>query len=399
MATFQVLLDGADITNKTISISIDRELNSGVVGFSLEAFNVSGVKIFKNVIIKRNGSTFVQGIVVDQSDKSDATNKRIFTSFTCQDFGYLLNKRVVVKKYKDDTITNIMKDLLTTKATELSLTYIDNNTTKTNADFIYMPLSNALSYLFDIAIGWNYYIDGKNGFHFFKNTESTFGTTVTGNNIDIEGLTINYDGVDTYNKIWIVGRKQALSTATEIFYTTNGTQTDFGPFPYEPSDLKVYYTATGLPEYQLEMVEDGEDSTNADGTYNITKRTFRVFPAKGTGTIRVVFNPMIQVVEYFENPTSQASYPLLEKAVTNVDIIDRLEARRFGLAEVSNSSKILKTISFQTSQLLTIEIGQKLIFNINSEAWVISGNYLVKKTSRSVTPDFEILSVECEEIA
>jgi hypothetical protein len=292
-----------------------------------------------------------------------------------------------------------MKDILTLKAPELTQTFIDNNTTKTNADFIYMPLSNALQYLFDIAIGWNYYIDGKNGFHFFKSSESTFGTTITGANVDIDGLSINYDGVDTYNKVWIVGRKQPLSKATEIFYTSNGTQTDFGPFPYEPSDLKVYYTPSGLPEYQLEMVEEGEDSTNADGTFNIAKRTIRISPAKASGTIRVVFYPMIQVVEYFENPTSTGSYPLLEKAVTNVDIIDRLEARRYGLAEVNTSSRILKTISFQTSQLLTIEIGQKLVVNINSEAWNVSGNYLVKKTSRSVTPDFEILSVECEEIA
>jgi hypothetical protein len=398
MATYQILLDGSDITNKTTSISIERELNSGIVGFSLETFNIVGVKLFKNIIIKRNGSTFVTGMIIDQTDRADTTNKRIFTSYTCQDFGYLLNKRIVLGKYENQTITYIIKDLLSKKATELTQTYVDNNTTKTSADFVYSPLTDALEYLFDIAIGWNYYIDGRNGFHFFKGSESTFGTTITGLNIDLEGLTINYDGVDTYNRVWIIGRKQPSSVMTEIPYTMNGTQTDFGALPYEPSDLKVYFTPTGLPEYQLELVEEGQDSDGKDGTYNVAKRTINLTPAK-TGSLRVTFYPMRQVVEYFENPTSLASYPLLEKAVTNVDIIDRLEARRYGIAEVNTVSKILKTISFQSSKLLDIEIGQKLVFNINSEAWVITGNYLVKKVTRNITPDFENISVECEEIA
>lgn len=397
MATFQVLLDSVDITTKTTSISIERELNSGVVGFTLETFNISGQKLFKSIVIKRDGSTLVSGLVIDQTDRSDITNKRIFSSLTCQDFGYLLNKRIVTQKYANKSITTIMKDLLTNKASELSQTYINDNTTLTSAEFIYMPLSDALNYLFDLAIGWHYYIDGKNGFHFFSGFEST-GSTITGANIDLQGLTVNYDGVDTYNRIWIVGRKQASSTLTEIPYTANGTQIDFGVLPYEPSGLKVYFKPSGLPEYELTLVEEGQDATNADGTYNAAKKTFRVSPAK-TGTFRATFYPMRQVVEYFENSTSIANYPLMEKAVTNVDVIDRLEARRYGLAQVNTASKILKTITFTTSRLLTIEIGQKLVFNVNAEAWVLTGNFLVKKVTRNITPDYEVLEVECEEIA
>lgn len=394
---YQVLLDSVDITNKTTSINIERQLNSGVVGFTLDTFNIGGVKLFKTIIIKKNSVTLVQGIVVDQTDRADVTNKRIFSNLTCQDFGYLLNKRIVAQNYTNQTITNIMKDLLTKKASELSQTNIDTNSTITSAKFIYMPLSNALNYLFDLAIGWHYYIDGNNGFHFFDGFEST-GSTITATDIDLEGLTINYDGIDTYNRVWIVGRKQPSTTLSQIPYVANGTQIDFGVLPYEPYNLRVYFKPSGLPEYELDLVEEGDDASGADGTYNAAKRTFRISPAK-TGDLRATFYPMRQVVEYFENSASIATYPLMEKAVTNVDVIDRLEARKYGLAEVNATSKIIKTISFQTSKLLNIEIGQKVVFNINHEAWTITGNYLVKKVTRNITPDFEVVQVEAEEIA
>jgi hypothetical protein len=394
---YTVLLEGVNITNKVLSISIDRELNSGVVGFSLETKNIGSVQIFNEIEVKKDGTTLVKGIIVDQTDKGGDTNQLIFSSLDCQDFGYLLNKRIISESYKDETISNVMKDVLTKKAPELTTTAIQENTSKITVRYVYQTLKEVLDSLFDMDARWNYYIDGQNGVHFFKDYEA-LGTTITAQKIQPSSLSINYDGIEHFNRVWIVGRKQPSASTTEIPFTLNGTQTDFGPLPYEPFNLRFYFTPSGLPEYELNMVEEGQDTSSADGTYNAGKRTFKITPAK-TGTLRVTFRPMRQVVEYFENSANITANGVMEKAVTNVDVIDRLEARRYGQAEVNTSSRITKTISFTSTHadLLNAELGQLVTLNIVSGAWNLNGSYLITKINKSITPDIEQVEVEAIE--
>lgn len=394
---YTVLLQGVNITNKVLSISIDREINSGIVGFSLETKNIGSVVIFKNIEIKKNGTTIVKGIVVDQTDKGADTNKIAFSSLQCQDFGYLLTKRIISETYKNSSISTVLKDVLNKKAPELTTTAIQSNTTKVNLKFVYQTLKDVLDSLFDIDSRWNYYIDGQNGVHFFEDYES-IGPTITASKIQPTSLSINYDGVEHFNRVWIVGRKQPSATTTEIPYTLNGTQTDFGPLPYEPYNFRAYFKPSGLPEYELNFVEEGQDSAEADGTFNSARRTFRISPAK-TGSLRVTFRPMKQVVEYFENTPNIETNGLMEKAVTNVDVVDRLEARRYGQAEVNYSSKILKTISFTSihPDVLDIELGQLVPIDIVSGVWNLSGNYLISKINKSISFDNEIVEVEAVE--
>lgn len=395
--SYTVLLDGVNITNKVLSVSIDRELNSGVVGFSLEVKNLGSVQIFNGIEVKKNSSTLVKGIVVDQTDRGADTNKVILSSLQCQDFGYLLNKRIISATYKDETISNILKDVLAKKSPELTTTAIQDNTTKVSVKYVYQTLKDVLDSLFDMDSRWNYYIDGQNGVHFFKDYE-TAGTTITAQKLQPSSLSINYDGVEHFNRVWIVGRKQPSATTTEIPFTLNGTQVDFGPLPYEPYNLRFYFTPSGLPEYELNVVEEGQESNDADGTYNAGKRTFKISPAK-TGTLRVTFKPMRQVVEYFENSAGITDNGLMEKAVTNVDVIDRLEARRYGQAEVNTSSKITKTISFTSTHpdILNAELGQLCSVSIVSGSWNFTGSYLITKLNKSITPELEIVDVEAIE--
>lgn len=390
-----------DITNRTRLVQITDVLDSGVTAYKVDCRAIYTVHFFHHLTVKNGSSIVITGIIVDQSDRDAGGDKQ--TIFTCQDYGYFLTKRIVAESYAGKTASYMLSSMIGKYFTEGSGNNIDASSEAiSEAKFTYVYLKDAIEYIMGMSYGWHYYIDKQKDFHFFNGSEST-GTTLTASMIKVGSLQIDYEGIDHYNRVWIVGTKQAAANAINVYYTADGAQKYYGPLPYEPANLAIYFTPNGLPEYQLTIKAEGSDTDDAEAVYNSKNRTFYLTqPATFTGKLRANFKPMQQFIEYFENAPDKAAYGLMEKAVKNKDVTSKLEARRYGLAEVKKSSEVKRTIKFSSDHvdLINASIGQKLIMNIQKSPWSVTGNFLITRIDRTLNPadGYMTVSVETEEL-
>jgi len=390
-----------NITSRTRLVQISEVLDSGVTGFKVECRAITSAHFFHHLTVKSGATTIITGIIVDQSDRDAGGEKQ--TIFTCQDYGYFLTKRIVAESYTSKTASYMLSALMTKYFTEGTGTNIDTSTEViTESKFTYVTLKDAIEYIMGMSYNWHYYIDKTKDFHFFYSYESS-GTTITTAKIKTATLQVDYEGIDHYNRVWIVGRKQPSTNAINVYYTADGEQKYFGPLPYEPANLAVYFTPSGLPEYQLIIVSQGSDISNAEAVYNSKNRTFYlVDPSFYIGKLRANFKPMQQFIEYFENNSDKALYGLMEKVVKNKDVTDKLEARRYGKAEVQKSSSVKRTIRFSSdhADVRAASIGQKLTMSIATSPWSVTGDFLVTRMERTIRPEtnYATVTVEMEEL-
>jgi hypothetical protein len=119
-----------------------------------------------------------------------------------------------------------------------------------------------------------------------------------------------------------------------------------------------------------------------------------------SGSIKLRYRPTKQLIDYYENPTDISDYWLIEKAVRNKDITDKLSARRFGQAEVKRKSITKRLISF--SSRTQFKVGQKCAVSIinadTNRLWNISGNFLVVGVGTQISKEDVVYSVQMSEV-
>lgn len=396
-----VLNQTFDITSRTRNVQISKVLDTGVTSFTVNCRNIFLVHIFNRITIKKNSVTIISGVVVDQNEKDAGGDKDVV--FACQNIGYFLPKRIVAEAFANKTASYMLNALIAKYLPEVTAINIDASTEViTEARFIYMTLKDVFEYIMNLqGPYWHYYIDDTDDYHFFYDFEQ-IGTTITADKIQLNTLGLDYEGIDHYNRVWVVGRKQPSTTAIDIYHTANGEQKYFGPLPYEPAALKIYYTPNGLPEYQLDISTEGNTTDDTEVIYNTKQKAYYLVNTESyTGKLRVNFKPMKQFIEYFENVADRDNFGLMEKAIKNKDVNNQLETRKYGKAAVQESSIILKRVTFNSyhPDMLTAQIGQKCPVNIVAGAWNITGDYLITRIVRSIPTDKnEYVSVEMEEL-
>jgi hypothetical protein len=390
-----------DISARTRGIQITKMLDSALTVFKLNCRAIALSHLFHKMTVKDSGTDMISGIITGQSDRSSRTDKE--TVFTCIDWGYFLAKRIVNKKYTSQLASAILEDMFSTYAADFTTTNVDESTAIiTDALFQYMPLRDCLEYIMDMSPDWHYYIDKDKDLHFFYIYESD-GPAITQSNIHIDTLQVDYEGIDHYNRVWIVGSKQAAASAIDVYYTADGTQRYFGPLPYEPNSLSIHFTPTGLPEYEYSIaLEQDDDGSSYEMLYTPKSRViyYPSYESPGTGVIRCNFKPLRQFIDYFENADDIADYGLMEKAVKNVTITDKIEARRYGTAEVTRASEIKRILRFQTDDTnhLAADLGERCAVSISSGDWSISGNFLITGIVDTIADNYLIRQLELKEL-
>jgi len=321
---------------------------------------------------------------------------------TCQDWGYILPRRIVTEIYEDQTPSDILADVFTKYASEITTTNVDATATQISITFDYMSVSDVIEQLMAVSPDWHYYIDSDKDLHYFYQYESDMAA-ITGAKIKLDSLRVNYSGIEHFNRVWIVGTKQADETAIDVYYTSDGTQRYYGPLPYEPAELSIYLTPSGLPEYELAIAaEQNDDGSSYEMLYDEKNRNFYFptyqDPSSFTGTLRANFKPVRQFIEYFENASDIATYGLFEKVIKNRNVTDRLEARRFGKAEVKRSSEVKRTINFESDHddILDCSIGQRSLVNITN--YISNAYFIVTAKTTSINKEHTKVYVEMKEL-
>lgn len=390
-----------DATAKALVFQTTEDLDKPILDFRVSARGILDVHLFHRMTIKKNGSTILSGVIVDQAERQSNGDKS--TAFTCQNKGYYAMKRIVAETYRSKTASYILTHLINKYFPEVSTTTIKPSTdVLKEVKFTYITLGDAIQYIMDLMPGWRYYIDSQDRFHFFFKTDGT-GTTIIHNMLALDSLGVDYEGIDHYNRVWIVGNKEAAPTAIDVFYTSDGSQKYFGPLPYEPASLKIYIKPDGLPEYQLTVGAEGA-SGEFEAVYNAKQRVFYLKdPATTPGKLRANFKPVRQFIDYYENVADIQKYGLMERAVKNKDVTNQAETRRYGRAQVQESSRTKRILRFNSdhASILNAALGEKRVVSIVTDLWNITGNFIVRRIGRDVSASRdkkEIISIELEEL-
>jgi hypothetical protein len=391
-----------DATSKTLAYQTSEELDKSILDFVINAINIQGVHLFNKLIIKKNEATILTGVIVDQSDAQSSGVKT--TTFKCQNNGYYALKRIVAEIYRGKTASFILTHLINKYFPEVSTAMIkQSKAVLSEVKFTYITLEDAIAYIMELMPGWRYYIDNLDRFHFFYRTDDT-ATAITQDMVALDSLSVNYHGVNHYNRVWIVGNKEAAPNTIDVFYLSDAVQKYFGPLPYEPSDLEVFLKVDGEQEIQLTTAVEGE-SGDFQVIYNAKQRVFFLTdPTTLVGVLRANFKPVRQFIDYYENVEDIHKRGLMERSIKNKDVTNQSETRRYGKSQVEELSVVKRTIQFASDHhdVLTVALGDKRFVSIVTNLWDISGDFVVTKISRDVSANrdkTEILSVEMEELS
>lgn len=389
-----------DITQSTMGLTMNEHLDRDITTFSINCKNLYETHLFNHLTVLKDGNTILTGETLEQEDSDGGKLNFKVSNITGEDWGRILNERVVSEFYiKGDARQGrpdlILKHLFAKYAPEFSLNNVRQcDVVIDELEFKYCSLKEAIETIMDLLFDWHWYIDPSKDFHFFYRYESN-GELFGIHNIDIKSLRNVSSGIDHCNRIWLVGRKAAAPQRIDMFYNYDGSQRYFS-LPFEPVDLKIY--VNDLP---VDISLEANDNGNRSFLYNKAKKVFYIPTYKSvpaTGRIKASFNPVKQFIDYYENPQDIKKNGLKEKAVLNSAIVDKIEARRYGMAEVKKRSSSRRKISFRANSA-NVKIGQRCSVNIQTEFWDITGYFLVKNVKTNIAPQGVFKQFELEEIS
>jgi hypothetical protein len=394
-----------DITDRVLKIATQETLDKYVTQFKLMCHSITNAHLFHYITIYKDAVSYLTGIVITQNDSDGGGVNVKFTEFVCEDWGYLLTKRMVAKTYtSDDAYLGrpdlILKNIISMHLPEFTTNNIQIcNSTLDKTKFDYIPVKEAFETIFQqLDYNWHWYIDKDKDVHTFYKYETT-GMTFHKQNINVKTLSVNYMGQDHINTLWVIGKKQASANYIDEFFTLDGSKRHF-LLAYEPNYYKTYVNVgAGYVEKNVKLEENNDKAQD----FLINKANKLLFipdniATPPTGTLKIHYRPTKQFIDKYENQTDVSKYGLLEKVVKNNNITDKIEARRYGKSEVKKGSSIIRKVSFESSYATNLKLGQNCTIYINEALWDIDGQFLVTSISREIYKGNETTKFELEEL-
>jgi len=389
---WDITIDGQAVVNQAIGASINNQLNRQNSTFSVECKGMHEKRHFKECAITQGDETIAAGIITAQTFKESGIKK---STLTVTDFYYIFQRRIVVERFSSMRVSDILKALILKYASEFSTAYIDDTLTEVESfECEYMLLSEAITSLMGYLDGWHYYIDTSKAFHLFEGYERD-GIRFEGQNGKYnflkDTLSVSFDAENVVKRVWVVGAKQAASSAVTQYFLCDGQQRYF-TLAYEPNYTQVFLDDV----LQDSLLEENDDEAQA---FLINKTNRVVFipdyvTTPYSGVLKVTYNPRVQVIEYFEDSKGDSPY-LLEKVVKNKGITDKMSARAYGRAEIKRVKSIKAKVHFQTYE--KANIGQRC--HVRIDDYDIDGYFLVTKAGMKCLTSGKVrYSLDLEEI-
>jgi len=320
---------------------------------------------FRDVIKIYDGLDLIfSGIVIDvKSENETISSKGVMLEVKGADYGYLLEKRLIGKTYENQSIHDIIADMLSTNApTGFNA---DNAQVGIEVDkvvFNQIPIATAIQRLADL-LNYRWYVDENKSVHLFEKTQEKApqDITDTSGNYIYKSLRRTASGSQLINRIKIRGGEYDGEIYTDSI-TVSGNATKSFNLPYKVSDLSVSLNGVA----QDVGVDNINDFTNYDVLYNYQNQSFRFETALADGDI-IEFSgrPKIRVFAIAEDTDSVEAYGVQEKMIRENDIRSNKIARKRASAELYAYAQPLIDAQFETYNKF-LELGMNI--NVQSNA-------------------------------
>lgn len=342
-----------DVSPRVLGVSIADKIDD-ISTFSASIKHLERTHALDDIAITYNGQTLFVGIIEEQADELIGGSPLVrFSEWKGSDFALKMQNRLVNRIYENQTIEAIIADLFTRYPCGITTNNV-RPTYKTveSIDFPYVPLIECVNQLAEIA-GWRWYVDTDGDLHFFDTDEGldpsiTFTTVGPTRNIRKDSIKLNTQINDrTANRVWVIGARQASPNYVNQYWTGDG-QNNLFSLSYTPNYPEVKENGDSKT---IEL--DKGTGSSKDYVYDKKNKVLRrvAGPLPAGVSLHLRYRPTTQIIDYFEDSASIATYGIYEKAIKDKRIVERMAARARGRAELKRRSDAVQTLSFETREL------------------------------------------------
>jgi hypothetical protein len=393
MSIYQVTATGpngvVDLTPNVLSANWSRSLGESSATLDLSCKNIATNHCMDAITLSVNGTLWFSGTIKTQSESFDQTMKRV--EMKCIDNTDRLQRLLVAEVFENQTAKEIITEARNKYAPWLGITNVDDVGGEIEQlTFNYESFASLIDKLSEIT-GAHWNIDGLNRLSFFLENDGFASTDYTPARILDGSFSLDVNALDLCNRIWIIGARQASQQTIEQTFIGDGNNQYFS-FAYVPNYPKV--RENGVLK-TIAVDKEGTPTTNY--VYNKKEKVLkRVAGNLPSGvTLKVEYNPTVQVIDYFEDPASVAAYGLYEKAVIDKKITDKMAARKRGRAELKRKKDIIRSASWNTRHW-RVNPGQ--LTKVTLPVMNVNSYWRIESVNVNFTPDDIIADISAEEV-
>ncbi len=391
----QITLAGINRTSdvKVDGFSIEQGLSHGQDACSITLKSGDKPTEGQEIIVEDGGARLFGGIITNPKE-DEKTPTKVFYSCESVDYGYQLDRRLVVEVYENMSASNIALDILAKYCPGFTGNGIVSGAPVVEyIKFDYLRPSECLKQLTEY-VGWQWKVDYYKDVKFFEQYNA-FAPLEINENTAIRKLKHDPDIQGLRNRVYVLGGKM-LSDPIDHPYVSDGVQR-LWVLGHEPHSPRVCVGDASAPEITpgLEYVDDEAEYA---WMYNQREKFIRLATATptlaaGTTLIFRYREPMdaITMVEDLASQQAIASIQgddgIYEHKIVDDSLITIDAAEAAGQAELAQHANPIIKGSFET-EIPGWAPGQLLTINLPGRG--IQGQYLVQKVNITALTDSRI---------
>lgn len=344
-----------------------------------------------------DGSSIFGGTVTEMENQVEG-GILISTLYTCNDWSFRLNSKLVVRTYVDEDPQTIVNDIIAsfTDGTFGTTGVVLGGFDVTSIKFNYEQVTTSLEKLAK-QIGWEWYVDPDKEVHFFPPdavVNAPYEIDDTSGNLEWRTLEIDQSLINMKNSVFVIGGtyiKNFTAVTTPDSYLTDGTKVVF-PIAYKYTPDTIVVTLAGVPQ------TIGTDQVTDPGTvqvlYNQADRFIRFTSVPTTGqTVKIYGDAQIPILAHVQNQAAITAYGEIQDAIIDQQIKSIEEAQERGNAAISQYGSPVYSVKFSTLKT-GFEIGQTV--QVDSAIFGEDVVVIIKRiTGRCYSPNQMRYEIEC----
>lgn len=335
-----------------------------ILGDDITLFE-DGTKIFGGVIVERQ-DYIIGGVLMGFDIK-------------CKDYTQLLDNRLVVKSYINQTARAIILDIISTFTSGFTTANVAVSTpTIASIKFNYQQVSKALQKIADLC-GFDWYPDYDKDIHFFDESSMSAPFEINDTNGKLEWPTLNFDRniIELKNSVIIRGGEylSSISSGNAVDkYSADGTQRVFNCI-YRYSSVVV--TVAGSAK--TIGIDNIDPAASFDCLYNFQEKAVKFRDdnkPSSSQEVKIYGDAHIPLIAKVRDQVSIATYGVTEHIQVDKSITSVSEAQTKAKAILNKWSEGSSDGSFKTTQT-GLKTGQQI--KINSSTFGINQFFKINR--------------------
>lgn len=348
-----------------------------------------------NVKVYDDSTLIFAGTILKVDEGVESNADGVIYDVECSSYEYEMDKDFASKTYEDESIFDIITDLLSSYAPDFDADNVDSTFNIEKIVFNQVPLSTCIQRLADI-VQYDWYVDENKSIHFFSKYTNTapYNLTDTSGNYVHKSLKRKIDGTKIVNTVKVRGGEYDEVSRYENIITVNGDNQKSFTIDYKMSGLRVWLD-TGAGYVAQDVGQSFKDDfTSYDVLQSFQDRSIEFENSLADGDlIKYDGFRKARVFAIAQDPTSVASYGIIDKMIRDNSIQSNDIARKRATAELYTYAEELIEASFET---YTSGLQPGMLINLTSTKRNCDNDLIIKTVTFTAITPFEFkYKVDC----